>query len=199
MFNDGIMPDWEFEKLCQQFHPHYIGYYGMDKDLWKKFHELFGEGSATKKSNTKSKTEQPSTSKSAKPVKPQVNHEEDEDKREMPEDFLKTLWSVLTGMEDDVPKGKHEKSELPKMSPELKEYMDKKSKVNLTDKTKSTSTKGEKNMHTITITLTNGKTSTWTSDHYDNYKLVDGCFVIMMNGAYVGIYNMRYITSIVVR
>ncbi len=202
MFNDGIMPDYEFEKLCQQFLPHYIGCYGMDKDLWKKFKELFGDDE-----DVEVIVKKPSTQKSAKPksTKPKDTHDDVDDDYEVPTELLSNLLDILSGV--DTQKGKHEKKPTPPQTPpEAKKCMDGKTKVSLTDepKPKSISEKKvdsmtfDRKVQTVTITLTSSKKVTWTSDKYDNYKLVDGNFVLMKNGIYVGIYNMRYVVSVTV-
>ncbi len=203
MFNDGIMPDYEFEKLCQQFYPHYMGYHGMDKDLWKKFKELFGDDD-----DVEVIVKKPSTQKSTKPksTKPKNTHDDvDDDKYEVPMELLNNLLQVLTGV--DTSKGKHEKKPTPpQTSPEVKKYMDDKTKISLTDEPKTKSTSEEKAKpivlerkdKAITITLSSSKKVIWTNDKYDNYKLVDGCFVLVKNGIYVGIYNMKYVVSVTV-
>ncbi len=203
MFNDGIMPDYEFEKLCQQFYPHYMGCHGIDKELWKKFKELFGDGD-----DVEVIVKKPSTQKSTKSesTKPKNTHDDvDDDDYEVPMELLSNLLDILSDV--DTQKGKHEKKPTPPQTPpDVKKYTDSKAKVSLTDKPKDESTSEERvkpvvferKVQTVTITLTSSKKVTWTSDKYDNYKLVDGNFVLMKNGIYVGIYNMRYVVSVTV-
>lgn len=56
-------------------------------------------------------------------------------------------------------------------------------------------------MNTIMITFANGNTTVWGSAHdeWDDYSYDGTAFIVKKGGAYVGIYNMNHIISIVVK
>lgn len=54
-------------------------------------------------------------------------------------------------------------------------------------------------MNDIVITLTNGHSITWDSKEWDDYSYDGRSFIVKKKGAYVGIYNMSHIISVVVK
>lgn len=51
----------------------------------------------------------------------------------------------------------------------------------------------------ICINHKNGTASIWTAEEFTEYTYVDHCFVVIKNGAWVGIYNMDDVDCVVVR
>jgi len=57
-----------------------------------------------------------------------------------------------------------------------------------------------KNYNTIEITLNNGHFAVWEADkgEWDDYAYDGIAFIIKKDGAWVGIYNMNHVISVVV-
>lgn len=50
----------------------------------------------------------------------------------------------------------------------------------------------------IVITMINGNVIKWENDEYTDYECRDQWFYIIYNNAYVGYYNMNYVSDITV-
>lgn len=58
-----------------------------------------------------------------------------------------------------------------------------------------------KNYNTIEITFNNGHSAVWeaSKDEWDDYAYDGMAFIIKKSGAWVGIYNMNHVISVVVK
>lgn len=55
-----------------------------------------------------------------------------------------------------------------------------------------------KQYETITITMKNGNTATWDKGEWSDYRYDGKCFVVILNDAWIGFYNIDEVYTIVV-
>lgn len=51
---------------------------------------------------------------------------------------------------------------------------------------------------TITITMRNGNTATWNKGEWSDYRYDGKCFIVILNDAWIGFYNIDEVYTIVV-
>lgn len=54
-------------------------------------------------------------------------------------------------------------------------------------------------MELIKIVMTNGEEVKWTKEEWDDYLYDEKYFIVKRNGQWVGMYNLDYVISIIVK